>query len=181
MSPSETTKPSAESAAKPFVLVDGSSYLFRAYHALRYAEFTNSKGEPTGAVFGVLNMLYKLLDDYEPERIAVVFDAPGKTFRDDLYEDYKANRPPMPEDLRPQIEPLLEAVEAIGIPVLRVAGVEADDVIGTLATRASEAGFRCDLPRDVHGWHSVDRARRARRTPDLHGPHLRARTTPRRA
>ena len=140
-SPGETTKPSAESAPKPFVLVDGSSYLFRAYHALRYAEFTNSKGEPTGAVFGVLNMLYKLLDDYEPERIAVVFDAPGKTFRDDLYEDYKANRPPMPEDLRPQIEPLLEAVEAIGIPVLRVAGVEADDVIGTLATRASEAGF----------------------------------------
>ncbi len=124
---------------KPFVLVDGSSYLFRAYHAL--PAFTNSKGEPTGAVFGVLNMLYKLLDDFDPERVAVVFDAPGKTFRDDLYEEYKANRPPMPEDLRPQIEPLLEAIEAIGFPVLRVAGVEADDVIGTLATQAGEAGI----------------------------------------
>jgi DNA polymerase-1 len=86
-------------------------------------------------------MLYKLLDDFEPERIAVIFDAPGKTFRDDLYKDYKANRPPMPEDLRPQIEPLLEAIKAIGIPVLKIAGVEADDVIGTLATQASKAGI----------------------------------------
>jgi len=137
--PDEAADQSTGPATKPFVLVDGSSYLFRAYHAL--PAFTSSKGEPTGAVLGVLNMLYKLLDDFEPERIAVIFDAPGKTFRDDLYADYKANRPPMPEDLRPQIEPLLEAVEAIGIPVLRVDGVEADDVIGTLATRASDAGI----------------------------------------
>ena len=127
------------SGNKPLVLVDGSSYLFRAYHAL--PAFSSSKGEPTGAVFGVLNMLYKLLDDFEPERIAVVFDAPGKTFRNDLYADYKANRPPMPEDLRPQVEPLLEAVEAIGIPVMRVSGVEADDVIGTLANQATGAGL----------------------------------------
>ena len=127
------------SGNKPLVLVDGSSYLFRAYHAL--PAFSSSKGEPTGAVFGVLNMLYKLLDDFEPERIAVVFDAPGKTFRNDLYADYKANRPPMPEDLRPQVEPLLEAVEAIGIPVVRVSGVEADDVIGTLANQATGAGL----------------------------------------
>ena len=126
-------------ADKPLVLVDGSNYLFRAYHAL--PPLNSSKGEPTGAIFGVLNMLYSLLDEYEPEHIAVVFDAPGKTFRDDLYSDYKANRPPMPEDLRPQIEPLVQAVEAIGLPVLRIKGVEADDVIGTLATRATAAGL----------------------------------------
>ncbi|MCY3731233.1 MAG: DNA polymerase, partial [Rhodospirillaceae bacterium] len=131
--------PPPPAADKPLVLVDGSSYLFRAYHAL--PAFTSSRGEPTGAVFGVLNMLYKLLEEFEPERIAVVFDAPGRTFRDDLYAEYKAHRPPMPEDLRPQVEPLLEAVEAIGMPVLRVQGVEADDVIGTLATRAGEAGI----------------------------------------
>ena len=126
-------------ADNPLVLVDGSNYLFRAYHAL--PPLNSSKGEPTGAIFGVLNMLYSLLDEYEPEHIAVVFDAPGKTFRDDLYSDYKANRPPMPEDLRPQIEPLVQAVEAIGLPVLRIKGVEADDVIGTLATRATAAGL----------------------------------------
>jgi DNA polymerase-1 len=128
---------------KPFILVDGSTYLFRAYHAgLRAGlRLNSSQGEPTGAIHVVLNMLYSLLDEYEPERIAVVFDAPGKTFRDDLYADYKANRPPMPEDLRPQIEPLLQAVEAIGLPMLRVKGVEADDVIGTLATRATAAGL----------------------------------------
>jgi DNA polymerase I len=125
---------------KPFVLVDGSSYLFRAYHAL--PALNSSKGEPTGAIFGVLNMLYSLLDEYKPQHLAVIFDAPGKTFRDDLFSDYKANRPPMPDDLRPQIEPLVQAVEAIGIPVLRVKGVEADDVIGTLATRATKAGFK---------------------------------------
>ena len=132
----DSLKPSIKSLDKPFVLVDGSSYLFRAYHAL--PEFTSSKGEPTGAVLGVLNMLYKLLDDFDPQRIAIIFDAPGKTFRNDLYAKYKANRPPMPEDLRPQIEPLLEAIEAIGLPVLRIGGVEADDVIGTLATQASK-------------------------------------------
>ena len=124
---------------KPLVLVDGTGYLFRAFFAL--PPLTTSGGEPTGAVRGVLSMLYRLLDDYEPERIAVVFDAPGKTFRDDLYSDYKVNRPPFPPDLRAQIEPLLEAVEAMGLAVLRIEGVEADDVIGTLADRASRAGL----------------------------------------
>src|SRR4051812_40138264 len=118
------------------VLVDGSSYLYRAFHAL--PPFTNSRGEPTGAVFGVLNMLNKFLRDYEPERIAVVFDAPGKTFRDDLFAQYKAHRPPMPDDLRAQIEPLFAAVKGMGLPILRETGVEADDVIGTLACAAAK-------------------------------------------
>ena len=118
------------------VLVDGSSYLYRAFHAL--PPFSNSRGEPTGAVFGVLNMLNKFLKDYEPERIAVVFDAPGKTFRDELFAEYKAHRPPMPDDLRSQIEPLFEAVRGMGLPILREAGVEADDVIGTLACEAAK-------------------------------------------
>jgi DNA polymerase-1 len=117
------------------VLVDGSSYLYRAFHAL--PPFSNSRGEPTGAVFGVLNMLNKFLKDYEPERIAVVFDASGKTFRDDLFAEYKAHRPPMPDDLRSQVEPLLEAVKSLGLPILRETGVEADDVIGTLACAAA--------------------------------------------
>ncbi len=124
---------------KPLVLVDGMGYLFRAFYAL--PPLTTSGGEPTGAVRGVLSMLYKLLDDYQPERVAVVFDAPGRTFRDDLYSDYKANRPPFPSDLKAQIEPLLEAVDAMGLAVLRVEGVEADDVIGTLADRAGRAGL----------------------------------------
>ena len=124
---------------KPLVLVDGMGYLFRAFYAL--PPLTTSRGEPTGAVRGVLSMLYKLLDDYDPERIAVVFDAPGKTFRDDLYSDYKANRPPFPPDLKAQIEPILEAVEAMGLAILRIDGVEADDVIGTLADKASRAGL----------------------------------------
>jgi DNA polymerase I len=117
------------------VLVDGSSYLYRAFNAL--PPFTNSRGEPTGAVYGVLNMLAKFLKDYEPERIAVVFDASGKTFRDELFAEYKANRPPMPDDLRLQIEPLFEAVRGMGLPILRETGVEADDVIGTLAVAAA--------------------------------------------
>ena len=117
------------------VLVDGSSYLYRAFHAL--PPFSNSRGEPTGAVFGVLNMLNKFLKDYDPERIAVVFDAPGKTFRDELFAEYKAHRPPMPDDLRAQIQPLLEAVKGLGLPILRESGVEADDVIGTLACAAA--------------------------------------------
>ena len=100
----------------------------------------NSRGEPTGAVLGVLNMLLKFMKDYQPRRIAVVFDAPGRTFRDDLFAEYKAHRPPMPDDLRAQIEPLLEIIEAQGLPLLRIAGVEADDVIGTLACRAARAG-----------------------------------------
>src|SRR5271154_3405456 len=120
------------------VLVDGSSYVYRAFHAL--PPLSNSRGEPTGAVLGVLNMLLKFLKDYRPERIAVVFDAPGRTFRDDLFAEYKAQRPGMPDDLRAQIGPLLSIIEAQGLPLLRVPGVEADDVIGTLACRAAHAG-----------------------------------------
>jgi len=120
------------------VLVDGSSYVYRAFHAL--PPLSNSRGEPTGAVLGVLNMLLKFLKDYQPRRIAVVFDAPGKTFRDELFTEYKAHRPLMPDDLRAQIEPLLQIIKAQGLPLLRVPGVEADDVIGTLARRAAQAG-----------------------------------------
>ena len=122
------------------VLVDGSSYLYRAFHAL--PPLTNSRGEPTGAVLGVINMLAKLLREYDPQRIAVVFDAPGKTFRDEIFAEYKAHRPPMPDELRAQVAPLLEAVEAMGLPLLRVEGVEADDVIGTLASDAAASGAR---------------------------------------
>jgi DNA polymerase-1 len=121
------------------VLVDGSSFLYRAYHAL--PPLTNSRGEPTGAIFGVANMLRKLLADYATEHLAVVFDAPGKTFRDEAYEHYKSHRPPMPDDLRAQTAPLHELVRAMGIPVLIVGGVEADDVIGTLTRQAVEEGF----------------------------------------
>ena len=124
---------------KPFVLVDGSSYLFRAYHAM--PGFSNSKGEPTGTVYGVINMIRRLLKDYEPEHIAVVFDAKGKTFRNDMYKEYKANRPPMPDDLRVQIEPIHEVIRAMGLPLICVSGVEADDVIGTLSEQAAEAGM----------------------------------------
>ncbi len=124
------------SKPRSLLLVDGSSYLYRAYHAL--PPLTNSQGEPTGAVYGVLNMLHKLIRDVQPELLAVVMDAPGKTFRDELYAEYKANRPPMPDDLRQQVEPLTEAIEALGLPLIRIAGVEADDVIGTLATQAAQ-------------------------------------------
>jgi DNA polymerase-1 len=126
-------------AKPPFILVDGSSYLYRAFHAL--PPLTNSNGEQTGAVYGVLNMLRKLIDSYHPEYMAVVFDARGKTFRDELYAEYKAHRPPMPEELAAQVEPLLEVVRAMGLPLLQVPGVEADDVIGTLAAQASRAGW----------------------------------------
>ena len=119
----------------PVILVDGSSYLFRAFHAL--PPLTNSKGQPTGAVYGVINMLRKLREEYNPKYMAVVFDARGKTFRHELYKDYKANRPPMPDDLAVQIEPLHQLVKAMGLPLIIVDGVEADDVIGTLATRAT--------------------------------------------
>jgi DNA polymerase-1 len=125
------------SEAPTLVLVDGSSYLYRAFHAL--PPLTNSSGEPTGAVLGVLNMLGKLVKETDPARVAVVFDAPGKTFRDELFAEYKAQRPPMPDELRSQVQPLIEAVEALGLPMLRIEGVEADDVIGTLARRAAEA------------------------------------------
>ena len=129
----------SKKTTKPFVLVDGSSYLFRAYHAM--PGFSNSRGEPTGTVYGVVNMIRRLLKDYDPEHIAVVFDARGKTFRNDLYEEYKAHRPPMPDDLRVQIEPVHEVIKAMGLPLLCVEGVEADDVIGTLAKQASEKGM----------------------------------------
>ncbi len=121
------------------VLVDGSSYLFRAYHAL--PKLTNSRGEPTGALLGVLTMLRKLLDEHEPDYAAVVFDAPGKTFRDAIYPDYKANRPPMPDDLREQLQPLKEVIRAMRLPLLEIPDVEADDVIGTLAVRAAAEGL----------------------------------------
>jgi DNA polymerase-1 len=124
---------------RKLLLVDGSSYLYRAFHAL--PPLANSHGEPTGAVLGVINMLNKLMKEESPTRVAVVFDAPGRTFRDDLFDQYKAHRTPMPDDLRAQLEPLLEAVEAMGLPVLRVVGVEADDVIGTLAVHAADAGY----------------------------------------
>src|SRR6267378_3426215 len=123
------------------VLVDGSSYVYRAFHsAPEVARLTTSRGEPTGAVLVVMNMLLKLFKDYQPRRSAVIFDAPGKTFRDELFAEYKAQRPSMPDDLRAQIGPLLQIIEAQGLPLLRVPGVEADDVIGTLARRAAQAG-----------------------------------------
>ena len=121
------------------VLIDGSSYLYRAYHAL--PALTNSQGEPTGALHGVLTMILKLVREEQPAHIAVVFDAPGKTFRDDIYAEYKATRPPMPDDLRAQVQPILDAVEALGLPLLRVVGVEADDVIGTLSEQAADKGL----------------------------------------
>ncbi len=120
---------------RKLVLVDGSSYLYRAFHAL--PPLSNSRGEPTGAVFGVINMLQKLLKEESPQLVAVVVDAPGRTFRDDLFEEYKATRQPMPDDLRVQLQPLLDCVRAMGLPLLRIEGVEADDVIGTLATQAA--------------------------------------------
>jgi DNA polymerase-1 len=124
--------------SKPLVLVDGSSYLYRAFHAM--PSLTNSRGEPTGAVYGVANMLRRLLREEDPEQIAVVFDAPGKTFRDDIFPEYKAHRPPMPDPLRTQIAPLHELIRALGLPLIMVEGVEADDVIGTLARQAAAEG-----------------------------------------
>ncbi|MFB4342341.1 DNA polymerase I [Pantoea sp. CS_6] len=129
----------AQIAENPLILVDGSSYLYRAYHA--FPPLTNSAGEPTGAMYGVLNMLKSLLVQYSPTHVAVVFDAKGKTFRDELFEHYKSHRPPMPDDLRSQIEPLHEMVRAMGLPLLAVSGVEADDVIGTLALEAEKKGY----------------------------------------
>ncbi len=125
-------------AQNPLVLVDGSSYLYRAFHA--FPPLTNKQGEPTGAMYGVLNMLKSLIAQVEPSHIAVVFDAKGKTFRDELFEQYKSHRPPMPDELRSQIQPLHAMIKALGIPLLSIEGVEADDVIGTLAVQASQAG-----------------------------------------
>src|SRR4030095_8865301 len=123
------------------LLVDGSSYLYRAFHAL--PDLRNAANEPTGAVYGVLNMLRRLLVEQKADYRAVVFDAKGKTFRDDWYPAYKAHRPPMPDDLASQIEPLHAAIRAAGWPLLMVDGVEADDVIGTLARQAAAQGMDC--------------------------------------
>ncbi|NNF59700.1 MAG: DNA polymerase I [Gammaproteobacteria bacterium] len=131
---------SEQEQERPFVLVDGSSYLYRAFHAL--PPLTSNSGEPTGAILGVTNMLLKLLREYDPTQVAVVFDAKGKTFRDEIYSEYKAHRPPMPDELRSQLKPLMQIVESMGLPLLQIEGVEADDVIGTLAVQAHEAGTK---------------------------------------
>ncbi len=123
---------------KKLVLIDGSSYLYRAFFALKNMAHN---GEPTGAIYGVLNMLRKLINDEQPDNIAVVFDARGKTFRNDIYPEYKATRPPMPDDLRVQIEPLHQIIKALGLPLVVIEGVEADDVIGTLTVEATNQGF----------------------------------------
>lgn len=128
-----------ESAPQKVILVDGSSYLFRAFHAIR--EMNTSSGFPTNAIRGVVSMIRKLLKDYPESKTVVVFDAKGKTFRNDLYSEYKANRPPMPDDLRVQIQPIHDIIKAMGLPLLVIEGVEADDVIGTLAREASEKGI----------------------------------------
>jgi len=131
-----SVKPAKDS---PAVLVDGSAYLYRAFHAM--PPLTNAKGQPTGAIYGVVNMLRRLVADYEPSIMAVVFDASGKTFRDDIYKEYKANRASMPDEMRAQIKPLYEVVAHMGLPLLIIEGVEADDVIGTLAVQATAAGM----------------------------------------
>src|SRR5512139_270197 len=126
-------------AMSSLVLVDGSSYLYRAFHAL--PDLRTSRGEPTGALRGVVSMLRRIAEDEKPDYFAVVFDAPGRTFRDDWYPEYKAHRPPMPDDLVRQLEPLQQLVRANGWPLLVVDGVEADDVIGTLAKAAKREGI----------------------------------------
>ncbi len=130
-----------DNSTAPLILVDGSSYLFRAFHAL--PPLTNSKGNPTGAIYGVANMLRKLLSTYSPTHVGVIFDPKGKTFRHEMYKDYKANRPPMDEDLRCQIKPLFSLIEAMGFPLIIVDGVEADDVIGTFARLATLQNRPC--------------------------------------
>lgn len=127
--------------SNPFILVDGSSYLYRAYHAMFKADLRNSAGEPTGAIRGVIAMLKRLEKDYPKSQIAVIFDAKGKTFRDEIYTEYKAHRPPMPDDLRSQLQPVYDIIKAMGFPLLIIEGVEADDVIGTLTQEATEKGI----------------------------------------
>ncbi|WP_286264034.1 DNA polymerase I [Thalassotalea atypica] len=131
----------SNSNLSPLILVDGSSYLFRAYHVPYLQALSTADGQPTGAITGVLNMIKSLEKDYPGGNVVVVFDAKGKTFRNDMYPEYKANRPPMPDDLRTQIAPLHEIIEAMGLPLLVIEGVEADDVIGTLAKQACDAGI----------------------------------------
>lgn len=138
--PKKSSSKSKTKSTPPIVLVDGSSYLYRAYHIPNLQDLHNSEGMPTGAIRGVISMLKRLLGNENPSRIAVVFDAKGKTFRHDMYKEYKANRPPMPEELQVQIEPLHDMVRALGLPLISESGVEADDVIGTLAKQASEQG-----------------------------------------
>jgi len=127
--------------SQPLILVDGSSYLFRAYHSMSQTGFSNSAGQPTGAIYGVINMLKSLCKQYDSKRIAVIFDAKGKTFRNDIYPEYKAHRPPMPDDLRSQIAPVHNIIRALGFPIYAVEGVEADDVIGTVSRLATEQGI----------------------------------------
>jgi len=125
---------------QPLILVDGSSYLFRAYHSMSQTGFSNSAGQPTGAIYGVINMMKSLCKQYDSQRIAVIFDAKGKTFRNDMYPEYKANRPPMPDDLRSQIAPVHNIIRALGFPLYAIGGVEADDVIGTISDIATKQG-----------------------------------------
>ncbi|MGB0495817.1 MAG: DNA polymerase I [Kangiellaceae bacterium] len=125
---------------QPLILVDGSSYLFRAYHSMSQTGFSNSAGQPTGAIYGVINMMKSLCKQYDSQRIAVIFDAKGKTFRNDIYPEYKANRPPMPDDLRSQIAPVHNIIKALGFPLYAIDGVEADDVIGTISDMATKQG-----------------------------------------
>jgi len=127
---------------KTLYLVDGSAYLYRAHFVPALQRLKNHKGEPTGMIYGVINMINRMLKEYEPEYMAVVFDAPGKTFRHDLYDQYKATRPPMPDDLRAQIQPTKDIIKALGIPQIEISGVEADDVMGTLGVMATNAGFK---------------------------------------
>lgn len=133
------TSAANSTADSPLILVDGSAYLYRAFHAM--PPLNNSAGQPTGAIYGVVNMLRKLVADYNPSHMAVIFDASGKTFRDDIYAEYKANRARMPDDMRAQIKPLYAVVEKMGFPLLIVSGVEADDVIGTLSAQATKEGL----------------------------------------
>ena len=128
------------SETRSLLLVDGSSYLYRAFHAA--PPLTTSKGQPTGAIHVMLNMLQKTLREEQTDLVAIVMDAPGKNFRHAMYPEYKANRPPMPDDLRSQVDALNSAIGKSGLPFLRVPGVEADDVIGTLAEKAGAAGIR---------------------------------------
>jgi DNA polymerase-1 len=144
MTTSQTQNPeknTAENVASPLILVDGSSYLFRAYHVPYLQALSTADGQPTGAITGVLNMLGSLKKDYPNGNVIAIFDAKGKTFRNDMYPEYKANRPPMPDDLRTQIAPLHDIITAMGLPLLVIPGVEADDVIGTLAKQADELGI----------------------------------------
>jgi len=131
----------ADTSKAPIVLVDGSNFMYRAFHVPNLARLTNAKGEPTGVLYGVINMLGKLYELYQPEKMAVVFDPKGPTFRNEIYPEYKAHRPPMPDELRSQIEPLHQLIQLLGLPILVVDGVEADDVMGTLATEATEKGI----------------------------------------